>query len=255
MSSETLRYTPVQFGPYGNKNNRPSYLAPPVEASIPESMLPGELPFDTTLDREGVISTGDVPEIIPAFLGVRKIVAERRIARAQAKIESPSVMGHVAESILKGKGYGSLDNPLRPILLRDRIAANRLERITHRRRGKSMRSTNISNTYPHINRSTGQPRPPKLNGGEDRNLHSNERTHKRLGSGAESLDDKFKRVAFKRINDATPEKTQKLMAKRTKAVLKGEAIDRIVYERKKKKFFTNREKRIRAARRAASKSS
>src|SRR5674476_544260 len=58
-------------------------------ATLPSNMTPDSA-IDTTFDhasRDEIIANGQIPEVLPAFVGLQHLVAEKRIWRLQSKIE------------------------------------------------------------------------------------------------------------------------------------------------------------------------
>lgn len=217
--------TEFKFGnpAYGNQYNPPVHLLRAEKTEGIPGLIPDAYTTDITLDRDEILRDADIHEIVPVFLGLRQIIVERRIDRAQSKIEAlegeHDVLRNVGEAIIKGKGYMDESNPLRPVTTVEKIAANRLERIDHKRRLHQTRASHLANP-------THNARPNRIDAGtavlsrsESKSVARNRRVFDRLSPKTRGLDSKFTRVI------ASPaSKIYRHIEKRNKLVERSAAI-------------------------------
>ncbi|MCA9330982.1 hypothetical protein KC957_02960, partial [Candidatus Saccharibacteria bacterium] len=104
---------------------------------------------------------GEIPEIRPVFLGIRRYLTERKLRSLDKAIEeSPdqtnSVVRNAAEKIIRGKSYvdsgkgsGPADS-LRPTKRKDKSAIRKLEKLTDKRRKHQIEANYMVDAYPEI---------------------------------------------------------------------------------------------------------
>ena len=120
----------------------------PLDAALfPEVAINPEQPFEP----------GEIPEVIPLLIGLRRHILAKRIETTEKKIEQSKrdheVIHFVGKSIIQGEGYLAVnkDNMLRPTSKYQRSAAQKLEKLTTERRIKQAHVHNIAVSYPNPN--------------------------------------------------------------------------------------------------------
>jgi hypothetical protein len=205
--------------------------------------------YADTLDGIGVIDV-ETPEMTPVFLGLRKVIMDKRLSRMERKLatleEKKMVAKHVGEKILDGAtlrfkkieidnigmrggyslpdagGYLESVDPKRPISFTDRFRAGRLERIVQKRRVAAARLYHLQSSY---GQDLGTPNSPNrirqevLNGDELATQSKSDRAASRVGRKIDRLGRRHELI----VN--APEKRQeKLLKRRQKLLAKREGI-------------------------------
>jgi hypothetical protein len=221
---------------YGVKNRRPNWLNQRPETTLnPETPVHLMNDIDTSYDRATILSNASIPEVVPVMLGLRSLIAERRIARTQEKIEvlaeRDKVIRYVGESIMKRVGYYKVKpepgvNPaLRPVTWQDRRAALRLEKITGKRRNHQVEAVHLSDSYPGIeNHGSRNPLHAYTPGTRSKrelwNVGKNHKHHHHAQEKIKRLDKRFMKVVGQ-----PSKKIDRLAKKRDKLIVKSKAIE------------------------------
>jgi hypothetical protein len=210
---------------------KPGWITPAAETPLDPALAPNT-DIDTTFDWDAIVMGQPIPEVVPALLGLQAIVAERRIARAQAKIErlekEEDVRQFVGRSILLGKGYMKPNEPLRPTTSRERRAAKKLERKMVGKKSRHQSANNISDPYLKENPNPNiqifvrdfEQASKQLSRPESRNNNRNARHYRRLTRQIGRRDEDFADVVTQPHRQA-----QKLIKRRDKLVAKTSALD------------------------------
>ena len=97
--------------------------------------MPHEVALGTQ-QREQIINSGTIPEVMPFMAGVRIALAERRAERQQGRAKSALRSAHVAHNIaagvVHGKSYSEPENEFRPRTLQETAIAKRAGRLIRR---------------------------------------------------------------------------------------------------------------------------
>jgi len=130
-------------------------LEPPLDSfpNVGESLVEGTSFETRETSQMPELGSAEASDITTVFLGLRKIILERRMERSADKIDkletTGSVASHIGESLLKGKGYEAPDHLWRPVTRPEHRIARRLERKIEKER-KTMSHVNHlkrSNSY------------------------------------------------------------------------------------------------------------
>lgn len=186
---------------------------------VDPSMVP-EIQVDTTYDEDEILANQPVPRVLPVFLGLRTALANRRIERANNRLQDVSklhrVARHVGHSILAGRSYmdaqtAGQPNLNRPSTRKELHTARKLDKISTRRRraGSRVYATSRSSIAP-VSASRA----------ERKNARRNAREHDSTKANISKYDDRFRSVIR---NPA--KKADRVTARRDRAVAKREALD------------------------------
>jgi hypothetical protein len=233
----TSSIPPESFMPVTRQSAKPQFLQRlgSDEAFISPETIPDTDDIDTTFDRDALITSRPIPEVVPILLGLRARLTERRITRAQTKVEKLAeqepVIRFVGKSLIQGKGYQRPDESLRPSTFGERRAAKKLDKIMSNKRRRQRFANNISDRYLVVKHgSQGDiPREPdfeqagtSLSWLEERNNRKNARTSRRLNRQINRRDRRF----AARIVTKPHRKAERLIKRRNKLVIKHAAIEK-----------------------------
>jgi hypothetical protein len=231
---------PIQSGPIL------SFWAPETKVGSPyEPLIPKEIPDSSTIaldqaTRERIIREGEVPSIVPAALGLRAWLAERRINRHQKTAEAllgrkARVAAFVGKQVINQSGYMGLDEEYRPKSTAERIMAWRMHAKWHKATIKNADANNIAAPY----RVRGgdsllvnfEKNFENLSVSERGRARKAERRHSKLGRQSSRLmQGRTMPIINREINGYEQfmtkplQKAQKALEKRNKAVLKAEGL-------------------------------
>ncbi|MGH7238505.1 MAG: hypothetical protein ACREHG_00410, partial [Candidatus Saccharimonadales bacterium] len=140
------------------------FWAPGLKVESPHRhLIPEETPDPSAvaLDRERVLSEGAIPSVIPAALGLRAWLAERRITRYQRTAETllgrrAKVAAFVGQQVINHKGYKAFDKAYRPQSTAEQIMAWRMQAKYHKANIKNAEKNHIAASYlvPKITRES-----------------------------------------------------------------------------------------------------
>lgn len=250
----------LEFGTYGNKAIPPTWLTPAPINPLPPGLSQTQPSVDLNFDRAEVLRDAEIPEIMPAVLGLRSILIERKITRIQSKLErtasKPDIINFIGKSILNGAGYSSSEEPLRPTNANERVAAKKLDALTRKRRANQAAASNIESSYPGVKDDPSTLAPlikplsanvargnlgkasrivkgkmvyehpeHKLSINERRNISKNAHTYKKMNKKNQVIDKKFEKIIGNPKKDV-----DSLISKRNSLVRKSMAIDLARYE-------------------------
>jgi hypothetical protein len=151
-----------------------SYVESTPKSPIPDTLIPDSqyVPgkgmaalemldrTDTSFDRDTLITSGPIPEVNPAFAGLRARIAQTRAERTQAMIETlakeQAQLRYIGESVIRNKGYlspGDKDRPAhvdRPHNSLVKGPGARLARIEKRRQNVRRAAYAHAASYPEV---------------------------------------------------------------------------------------------------------
>jgi hypothetical protein len=251
---------PPAFTPVTRKSVTPHYLLQETPPELETTVAPSTF---EKFDPSAVIAEGKIPEIKPAFLGLRSIITKKRLGRVEKQImaESPEstddskhirVARFVGKQILEGGSYTTRDTELRPTSFKERRTAKKLDKYDMAQRKRQRYANNIADPYivtkkdPETDKThivtekdpkTGKTH-AKLNfkrgnvsAGERYADMRNGLVHRRLSNKAARQRAKFDRTAH------LPGHVEKLVERRKELTLKAKALEdaKLAKETKKKR--------------------
>ncbi|HMH31348.1 MAG TPA: hypothetical protein VK534_02640 [Methylomirabilota bacterium] len=228
--------THTTFKEVTRKSISPVYEQSPPKKPLPPQLELENLEIDTTpFNKEEVINSGPVPEVIPKLAGIRHYIAEKRAERLESKAEKlvheQLASQHAAVSIIRGDPHFQPFDEKRPMTATERRTSKKLNRLDEKRRlAVAGASTLVKHVY---DKDTGEragqafihspPKEMELSLDERRNNGTTKRMYKRHMRAAQRYDEKIEDIV---INPKRADRAEKARDKRDDLFLKTEALRR-----------------------------
>ncbi|HET7060354.1 MAG TPA: hypothetical protein VFH99_03515 [Candidatus Saccharimonadales bacterium] len=231
------RLGPVDF----NHRHGSDFVAPPhlIKRQAPgvgvdPSMLP-DADIDISYDPAEILAAEPIPQVRPIFLGLRKVLADRRIERSNDRLQDlarkHNVLRYAGRAILSGNSYAHAEingepNRNRPSTQEEVRAVEKLGKIHTKRRRAGTRVHGTShNMTPPVHATWSESK--EANKNRARHLDAQNRVNRH--------NEEFRAVVRRPSEEAT-----RIIASRARAVAMREAINQ-ANERRTEKIRQVRE--------------
>jgi hypothetical protein len=223
---------------------KPVHIPQPTPTELPAVLVNIAPVDDAKADRAKILAAhgGHVDEAVPALLGLRTRIVERRIEAKQTKLEElahrQKIAKHVGEAVIRDKSYSQPHDPERPHTVAAKHMARRLEKVHAKRREEhghahAMSSRMHGGTATTILTPKGRPSRDKI-----RDRYNIEEAHRfrnlynftKTVHEADHLDHQFASII-----GAPSQKADKVRDKRDELVVKAKALENAQVSRQNKK--------------------